>query len=374
MFNRMKRIQLLAAVMLCSGGLLFAEDLYLNDGLSYQIDYTIDGSLWIENASVGLYNPAWITGFAITGSGAVLDIYGGQIDYMLLVSTSDNGLPDGVVTIYGTEFAVDGVAVPTDTAELYLTNKTLTGVYQDGTPFSIVVDCAISGNATYLHYQTLKLGWIVAQPQVAAAPSQYDFQQVDIGSTGWGLVTVSNTGNANLTVQSLSIAQSEPAQFGFTPLQVMPLTLEPGMSVDVEVYFTPAVEGYSEATLNIESSDPATASLSIRLGGSGVVVELTPEQQVQAVVEFLQEGLAAGTIEGEGKGSCAPNKARTFAKMVKASKLLIDAGYYDYALEALGVVEKKCDGRKAPADFVKGQDVAALHTMIAELIAELDGL
>lgn len=371
MFNQIKRT-FLVAVLLLASGLLMAEDLYLNDGLSYNIDYTIYGSLWIENASVSLYNPALITGFAITGSGSVLDIYGGQIDYMLLVSTSDNGLPDGVVTIYGTDFAVDGVPVPEDTAELYLANKTLTGVYQDGTPFSIVVDCAISGNATFLHYQTLKLGWLVTQPQIETSLSEFDFQSVDIGQTAWGIVTISNTGNANLNLQSVSLVQDEPVQFGFTPLQVMPLTLEPGMALDVEVWFAPAVEGFSEATLQIESSDPDTSSLLIPLSGSGVVVQLSPQQQAQAAVDFLQAGLAAGTIEGDGKGNSANNKARTFAKMVKTAKQLVDAGYYEYAVEALDEIQKKCDGRKAPVDFIKGSDVPALHAMLMELMEGLN--
>ncbi|MCE5185129.1 MAG: choice-of-anchor D domain-containing protein [Planctomycetaceae bacterium] len=373
MFTKTKTVFLVAAVSYLLCGVTYCEDLYLNDGLSYQINSFVDGSLWVENASVALYAPAHITGFAVTGSGAVLDIFGGQIDYMLLVSTSDNRLPDGLVTIYGTDFTVDGVPVAPDTAELFLSNQTVSGFYEDGTPFSIVVDCAISGNASYLHYQTLKLGWTVAAPQVVASHTQYDFQQVDIGATGWGVVTISNTGSANLSVQSLSIAQNEPVQSGFTPLQVMPLTLEPGTSVDIEVYFAPAIEGCSEAMLTIESSDPDHSNLCVRLTGSGVLTALTPGQQGQAIAEFLQQAIDAGTIQGDGNGKSAANKTATFAKMIAAARQLIDAGYDDYALEAFKDIEKKCDGKKAPADFVKGPDAAALHAMVADVISQLQG-
>lgn len=375
MYTKMKSVHLiLSGIFLIAGSLVSAGDVYLNDGLSYQINYTVDGSLWIENASVSMYNPARITGFAITGSGSVLDIYGGQIDYMLLVSTSDNGMPDGLVTIYGTDFAVDGVPVAPDTPELYLSNKTLTGVYEDGTPFTIVVDCAVSGNATYLHYQTLKLGWVVIEPNIETSYLDYDFQQVDIGSTGLGTVTVYNTGNANLTLQSISVVQDEPAQFGFTPLQVIPMTLEPGASVDVEIYFAPAVEGAAEAVLEIASSDPDTSVLSIALTGTGAAVQVSSRQQAQAIVDFCRQAMAAGTIEGVGKNKAASNKAKAFFKMLKACEQLIDAGYYDYAREALACVAKKCDGKKAPADFVKGGDVPALHAMMKDLMASLNGL
>jgi hypothetical protein len=367
----MKTTCLLAGLLLTAAGTLLAEDVYLNDGASYEIDYLIDGSLWIENASVSLYTPAHIAGFTITGSGTVMDIYGGQIDYMLLISTNDNGLPDGIVTIYGTDFAVDGVPVATDTAELFLSNKTLTGVYQDGTPFTMVVDCSISGNASYLHYQTLKLGWIVSEPRIEVSQTDYDFGLNDIGSTGFGVVTVYNAGNANLTLNSVSVMQNEPLQFGFTPLQVIPVTLEPGMSIDLEISFTPAKEGLSEASLHLFSSDPTMPDLEIQLLGEGAAVEFTPEEQAQAVLDFLQDSLAAGTIAGEGKGQSASNKAATFCKMIAAAKQLIEAGYNEFALEALDDIQKKCDGKKAPADFVSGQDAAVLHGMIIELMNKL---
>lgn len=370
MFTKMKSCLLcLAALIAC--GPVYAEDVYLSDGQSYAIDYMIDGSLWIETASVSLYNPAHITGFAITGSGAVLDIYGGRIDYMLLVSTSDNGLPDGIVTIYGTDFAIDGVPVAPDTPELFLANKTLTGVYEDGTAFSMVVDCAVSGNASYLHYQTLKLGWVVQQPQIEIACTEYDFGEANIGSAVSGVVTVSNIGNANLNLQSVSILQDEPVHFGFTPLQVIPVTLEPGSAIDIEIFFYPALGGSSEAILRLTSSDPAAPEVDIRLIGTGLITELTAQENAQAILEFLEEGFAAGTIVGEGKGKSAWHKAYAFQRMLLTARQLIDAGYDRVALIALYDAYKKCDGRRMPPDFVSGQDVPDLNAMIADLINQI---
>lgn len=368
----MKKTCFLAALLFCVSGSVKAEDLYFNDGLAYEIDYTVDGSIWIENATVTLYNPAHILGFAITGSGAVLDIYGGQIDYMLLVSTSLNGLPDGIVTVYGTEFAVDGVPVAPDTPELFLSNQTLSGVYQDGTPFSVVVDCAVEGNAEYLHYQTVKLGWMVQQPKIEVSQPDYDFGQADIGTEALGTVTIYNTGNANLTVQSLAVVQDEPVQFGFTPLQVIPVTLEPGAFVEVELWFAPALEGQSAATLQIVSTDPEASLVEITLSGEGLATEVTPEQQIRDILDVLEQGFVDGTISGAGKGRSAFNKAFVFTQTLITAKRLIDADYGLFAANVLREAEKKCDGDSRPADFIAGPDVPALHAMIVELIDTLD--
>jgi hypothetical protein len=183
-------------------------------------------------------------------------------------------------------------------------------------------------------------------------------------------VTVYNAGNANLTLNSVSVMQNEPLQFGFTPLQVIPVTLEPGMSIDLEISFTPAKEGLSEASLHLFSSDPTMPDLEIQLLGEGAAVEFTPERQAQPCWT-LCSCLAAGTIAGEGKGQSASNKAATFCKMIAAAKQLIEAGYNEFALEALDDIQKKCDGKKAPADFVSGQDAAVLHGMIIELMNKL---
>jgi hypothetical protein len=372
MFSVTKKSCLLAAVLICICGTARSQDVYLNDGLAYEIDYTINGSLWIENATVSLYNPAHILGFAITGSGAVLDIYGGQIDYMLLVSTSENGLPDGIVTVYGTEFAVDGAPVAPDTPELFLSNQTLSGVYPDGTPFSVVVDCTVTGNAQYLHYQTVKLGWIVQQPRIEVSELEFDFGQAAIGDEALGTVTVYNTGNANLTVQSLSVIQDEPVQFGFTPLQVIPVTLEPGAFIDVEIWFAPELEGQSVATLQIVSTDPDVSLVEITLSGEGLDLEITAEQQIRAILEVLEQGFLNGTIQGAGKGQSAFNKAFVFTQSLITAKRLIDADYDFYAATVLRDAARKCDGDNRGADFVTGPDVPVVHAMIVDLIDMLD--
>lgn len=362
---------LLIAVLLCIGPGMAYGDIEFAGGATAQIDYTVNGSVWIYDANVIMVEPAHILGFVITASGAVLDVYGGQIDYMLLISTSDDTLPEGQVTVYGTDFAVDGVPVAPGTTELFLQNQTLSGVYEDGTPFNYVVDCAISGNATYIYYQTVKLGWVVSEPDIEVSQYDYDFGQTNIGTTQYGTLTVYNLGNQALTLQFLEIQQDQDVQFGFTPLQVIPLTLAPNTALDIEIFYTPALEGLAQAALQIISDDPDLPIIQVALTGAGVSVVLSPAEHMTHLLDAFDLAVQQGSIKGVGNKQSAANKLDAFKKMLILADELVAGGYDDYALETLQMIEAKCGGQKSPADFIQGGAAAELNAQINELIESL---
>ena len=357
-------------VVLCSSNLM-AADLYLDGGISVEINYTVVGSVVIEDANVAMYEPAYIQGFVITGSGAVLDVYGGQIEYMLLISTSDLSLPEGQVTVYGTDFTVDGVPLDPNTTELFLQSNVLSGVYEDGTPFSIVVDCAITAGSDFAYYQTVKLGWLSGEPDIELSQNDYDFGQTDIGTTQTGIVTVYNLGNEVLNLQSLEVVEDQDVQFEFTPLEVMPLTLAPDMAIDIEIFYTPVVEGLAQATLLISCDDPNDPVVEVALSGEGIPVVLSSEEQIAQIFDTYDWAVENDLIEGVGKNKSAKNKLRVFGKMLTVAENLIAGGYYDYALDVLLMIEKKCDGQKRPKDFIKGPVAVDLNIRINELIDTL---
>ncbi len=345
-------------------------DIEFSGGVTAEIDYVVDGSLWVYDANVTLYEPAHILGFVGTASGAVLDVYGGQIDYMLLISTSDLSLPEGIVTVYGTDFAVEGVPVDPNTTEIFLQGQTLSGVYENGTPFAFPVDCVIVGGGGFLYYQTVKLGWVVSEPDIELSQDEYNFEQVDIGSTQTGVVSVFNLGNASLTIQSLELEQSQQAQFTLTAFQV-PVTLEPNSFIDLEILFSPVIDGIDTAVLSILSNDPNDPVVDVVLTGEGLPIVLLPEEQIAQILDDYNIAVRDGTIKGNGNRRSAKNKVRVFKKMLVITEWLITAGYNDYALEVLLMIEKKCDGLKSPKDFIKGDGAAELNALINELIQTL---
>ncbi len=363
------KIAFIAFAFFC-GSMASYGDIEFSGGVTAEIDYLVDGNLWVYDANVIMVEPAHILGAVVTGSEAVLDIYGGKIDYMLLISTNDLSLPEGIVTVYGTDFAVDGIPVDPDTTELFLQYQTLSGVYENGTPFAFPVDCVIAGGGGFLYYQTVKLGWVVSEPDIELSESGHNFGQVDVKATQTGVVSVFNLGNASLTVQTLELEQSQQAQFALTAFQV-PVTLEPNSFIDLEILFGPVTDGVDTAVLSILSNDPNDPVVDVLLTGEGVSVVLLPEEQIAQNLDGYDSAVRNDLIQGVGNKKSAGNKIEVFGKMLNLADDLIAAGYDEYALEVLLVIEKKCDGLKSPKDFIKGDGAAELNALVNELIQTL---
>ena len=364
--NVNKRIALVAILLTCCG--VLTADEYYAGGVTVDIDRDVLGYLWVEDATVNLYENAHIIDDLFFGdiyatSGSVINIYGGEIDGYLFITTSENGMPEAQVTVFGSDFVVDGVPVDPAATELFLQDRQLSGVYADGTPFTHKVDCAVTAD----FYLTIKLGWLDSEANIDVSPVEHDFGQVDIGTTQSGFVTVSNTGNANLTLQAVSILQ-DAGEFEVVPLQQLPVTIEPETSIEIEILYTPELEGAAEAILQVASDDPDQPVMEVALLGEGMLVILTPAEQIALIRQYYQAGLEDGTIEGVGRGRRALNKARVFGKTLRLVEQLINAGYDRHALKALKIAEKQCDGDKRPRDFVRGDGVVLLNEMINELI------
>lgn len=366
-----KQIALMAVLLTCCG--VGVADEYYAGGVTVDINRDVLGYLWVEDATVNLYENAHIMDDAFFGdvyatSGSVVNIYGGQIDGYLYITTSENGMPEAQVTVFGSDFMVDGVPVDPAATELFLQDRELSGVYADGTPFAYKVDCAVTAD----FYLTVKLGWQQSEANIEVSPAEVDLGQVDIGTTQSGIVTVYNSGNANLTLQSLIILQDDPAEFDFVPLQQLPVTIEPETSVDIEILFTPQLEGTTQAVLQIASDDPDQSVVEVALFGEGLSVILTPAEQVGLILDYYQAALEDGSIAGAGRGRCADNLARTFGKTLIMAERLINAGYDKHALVALKIAEQQCDGDRRPCDFIQGDGVPQLNEMINELIDTID--
>lgn len=362
----------------CVGGV--QADEYYAGGVTADINRDVLGYLWVADATVNLYENAWVknvynasgdlisAGDVWAESGAVLNIYGGKIDNLLIVTTSySETLPEANVTVYGSAFALNGEPIAAGTTEIFLQDQILSGVYENGTAFGFNVECFWEGD----FYLTVKLGWIAGAPQIKAMPEAVEFGDVEIGMEQTALVTVTNTGNANLSLQSLAVEQADGAGFAFMPLAQLPLTVEPNAVVEIEVVFTPSVEGAASAMLQIGSDDPENPMVDVMLTGAGFEPVLTPAEQIAAIKDFYAAGLQDGTIAGIGPGRSAKAKAAALGEMLVCAGHLIDGGYMRWALVPLASVEDKTDGQNRPADFVAGASVPELNAMINDLMTDI---
>lgn len=347
-------------------------------GVTVDIDYEIYGYLWIEEATVNLYPGAHIIndyymGDVYAASGAVLNIYGGQIDNLLIITTAMNDLPNPVVTVYGTDFAVDGVPVEPGTTELFLQNQELSGVYEDGSSFAWRVDCYYET----AYSLTLRLHWVDAappqpdpEPDIKASIAEADFGQVEVDAFGEVLMTISNVGTAPLTIHSLTLEQDNSLQFYTTAVGQLPLVLDPNGFVEIGLLFVPAAEGQAAAQLVLLSDDPDQDRLEIALTGEGFV-PLTPEEQIAAILNFFEQSVESGTLEGVGRGPFAHWNLQGMRHLLRTAHYLIERQRYEAAACLLRAVQLKIDGSHRPADLVSGPATAELYDMIAALMENL---
>ncbi|MGE0127072.1 MAG: choice-of-anchor D domain-containing protein [Blastocatellales bacterium] len=102
-------------------------------------------------------------------------------------------------------------------------------------------------------------------PVMAVLPATRHFGYVMIGQSLETNLTVSNTGNAPLTVNSIT---SDNPRFSVTS-PATPFTVPVGATTSVTVRFTPSSESAQTGTLSFVSNDPNRPSINVTLEGIG---------------------------------------------------------------------------------------------------------
>ncbi|MCK4962998.1 MAG: choice-of-anchor D domain-containing protein, partial [Anaerolineales bacterium] len=90
---------------------------------------------------------------------------------------------------------------------------------------------------------------------IEVSPQSVEFGQVEIGTSTSAIVSISNIGDAGLTVSDILLVPQD-GDFFITSVPSTPVILSPGATVDVEIAFTPSATGSFSCTLKIISSDP----------------------------------------------------------------------------------------------------------------------
>ena len=116
------------AILLCAAPRAWATTTYEGPG-EYKLTTALNDDVEIKDgATVNLYTS--VSGYIQVHPGGVLNIYSGSVFYYVLVST---GQPEPVVSVYGTNFEVDGVATEaTEFKPVKGTGSVLTGTYGNG--------------------------------------------------------------------------------------------------------------------------------------------------------------------------------------------------------------------------------------------------
>ncbi|MGB0033913.1 MAG: choice-of-anchor D domain-containing protein, partial [Candidatus Acidiferrales bacterium] len=123
-----------------------------------------------------------------------------------------------------------------------------------GSPLSI----ALSGSAT------------ASQPQLTINPATWNFGSVNVGSSSTHSITLTNSGNAALTI---SAASASGAGFSMSGMAV-PVTINPGLNATLTAQFAPTITGSGSGSISITSNAPGSPA-AISLSGTGVQAQLS---------------------------------------------------------------------------------------------------
>ena len=132
---------------------------------------------------------------------------------------------------------------------------------------SYTVTYDVTDNAGNPATQITRTVNVNGSPQVQLSTTSIDFGGILIGQNDAVVITVTNTGNANLNLNSLGTLTAPFAVTGGS-CDPLPMTLTPGNNCTIEVSYSPTTAGNDTAQLVINSNAPDSPTL-VELRGNG---------------------------------------------------------------------------------------------------------
>jgi hypothetical protein len=102
-----------------------------------------------------------------------------------------------------------------------------------------------------------------------------------------------------------------------------------------------------------------------------VTAALTPAEQIDALLDFIDESVAAGSLVGSGLGRSGEHRLGALLNMIEAASGLVDAGHTDGACTQFSTVLRRTDGLLLPPDFVEGEAATEVAERVRTLLSDL---
>jgi hypothetical protein len=141
-----------------------------------------------------------------------------------------------------------------------------------------------------------------SNPDILLSVASLSFGEVEIGQSSSQSLTISNTGNAPLSVTGVSVSEGS---FAVSPTAT---TISAGSSQSLNVTFSPQSAGSQQATLTLASNDPDEASLTVSLSGEGTPPPAPDIAVSPTTLDFgqLTEGQSASRVLTVSNAGTAP--------------------------------------------------------------------
>jgi hypothetical protein len=167
-------------------------------------------------------------------------------------------------TVKGAGFTLNGLALPLSIAPGH--SSAFTVRFTPAAVGSVSGSLSIFSNApNSLTTVALGGGGAASTLHLSANPALLSFGSINVGSNATKTVTLSNTGNAQVSVSGIKVSGSSFRVSGVA----VPFTLAAGQSANFTVEFAPAISGNSAGSVSV-SSTASNSPDAISLSGSGV--------------------------------------------------------------------------------------------------------
>ncbi len=206
-----------------------------------------------------------------------------------------------------------------------------------------------------------------SQFDIDVTPVSHDFGNVALGSSETLNVSISNIGCGPLTITGAAI----DTDFAFVILPTTSVVVQPNETRQMQVAFTTTAIGQNSATLKINSDDADEPVVQVQLSATGVLVPPPPEDQIADILDFFDEAVDDGTLQGNGSGQSKNAHLKNFEKALNDVSKFIEAEKYQQACNKLRELILRCDGVNVPPDTVTGPAADELEDMIETLMQTL---
>jgi hypothetical protein len=132
-----------------------------------------------------------------------------------------------------------------------------------------------------------------AAPALAASPASLNFGTRAVKSSTSQSVTLKNTGNIALSINSVGVASSAFSTTGLAK----GISLSPDQQVEFQVWFNPTVAGNSSSTITVLTSSLPT-SVKLSVAGSATNSTVTPPSSVPSHAVTLDWNPSTSSVAG----------------------------------------------------------------------------
>ena len=144
-------------------------------------------------------------------------------------------------------------------------------------------------------------GLVVQQPagtNLTNAVSAVSFGMVNVGSNVTNFFTITNSGNAALTLTNVAVAGANANEFAISGIAV-PASVAPSAAITFAVVFSPTSGGAASTTLLITDNDSNNNPFSVSLAGTAIATPVLLGGQVQTngAVQLTFNGPVGQTYE-----------------------------------------------------------------------------